>query len=406
MPVEVAIESLGRHGDGLATSPDGTALHVARALPGERVRGEPVAGRIDAPTIVVPSADRVAPPCPHFRRCGACALQHASDATVAAWKVARVRSALARAGLEAEIAVLHTSPPGTRRRAALSGRKTKRGAVVGFHLRGGDAIEAIPGCRVLDPRIVAALPALEAATRIGAPRGAEIALHVTATETGLDLSVSGARALDAAATGSLAGLGFARITWLGERAVQHAAPEIALGPARVVPPPGAFLQATPQGEAALATVVAAAIGDASRVVDLFAGAGTFTFRAAMRAPVHAVEGDRAALDALAGGARRTSGLKPITTEARDLFREPLTAEELARFDAAILDPPRAGAAAQVAEIARSTLRRLAHLSCNPETFARDAATLVAAGWRMGPVTVVDQFRWSAHIEVAAPMWRD
>ena len=396
------IDRLGRHGDGIARGDDGP-VHVARALPGEVVEGVVADGRIDAPRIVTPSPDRVAPPCPHFRRCGGCALQHASDATVADWKRARVAEALARHGLAAEVTGPDTSPPQSRRRAALSGRKTRGGAVVGFHVRASDEVVAIPSCRVLDPAILAALPALEAVARIAAPRGAEVGLHVTATATGLDLAVTGGRGLDGAAMAALAPLApaFARITWDGEPALQPVAPEVRLGPARVVPPPGAFLQATPQGEAALVAAVTEALAGATRVVDLFAGCGTFALPLARHAAVHAVEADRAALDALAAGARRAAGLRTVTTEPRDLFRAPLGEDELARFDAAVIDPPRAGARAQVAAIARSRLPRLAYVSCNPSSFAADAAALVAAGWRMGPVRVIDQFRWSPHIELVA-----
>ncbi|MGB3553704.1 MAG: class I SAM-dependent RNA methyltransferase, partial [Jannaschia sp.] len=160
-----------------------------------------------------------------------------------------------------------------------------------------------------------------------------------------------------------------------------------------------FLQATPEGEAALVARVCDILCGASRVVDLFSGCGTFTFPAAATAPVHAVDGDRDLIAALDAGARQATGLKRISASVRDLFREPLDAGELAAYDAAIIDPPRAGATAQVAEIADSSLRRIAFVSCDPGTFARDAATLVAAGWRMGGVMVVDQFRWSPHIEL-------
>ncbi|WP_281826556.1 class I SAM-dependent RNA methyltransferase [Jannaschia rubra] len=394
---------LGHQGDGIADGP----LHVPRSLPGEVVTGEIAEGRIPAPRIVTPSADRVAAPCPHYRRCGGCSLQHASDAFVAGWKADLVRDALARAGIEARIAGVETSPPNTRRRAALSGRKTKKGAEVGFHVPRSPQIVAIPDCRVLDPRILRALGALERLTRLAAPRGAEVTLHVTATDTGIDLSVEGAKPFDRDAMLALAPLApaFARISWNGETALQQSPPRVTLGPAQVTPPPGAFLQATPQGEAALVAAVTQALAGASRIVDLFAGCGTFTFPAARITPVHAVEGERAALGALAAAARHAPGLKAITTETRDLFRNPLGADDLAPFDAAIIDPPRAGAAAQVERLAASPLRTIAFVSCNPATFARDAATLASAGWRMGPVTVVDQFRWSSHVELVATFHR-
>ncbi|PWJ16520.1 class I SAM-dependent RNA methyltransferase [Jannaschia seohaensis] len=401
MPV-LTVETLGARGDGVAGG-----VYVPRSLPGEVVTGEIVGDRMPDPKIVTPSPDRVAPPCPHFRRCGGCALQHASDGFVAEWKVEIVRGALARAGIESEVASVETSPPATRRRAALSGRKTKKGAQVGFHVRGSDEIVSIPECHVLHPALLAALPSLEAITRMAAARGTEITLQLTRTETGLDLALDGAKPLDRAAMSALAPLaaGFARITWNGEPALQQLPPRLTLGRAPVTPPPGAFLQATEAGEAALVARVRDGLGAATAVVDLFAGMGTFTFPAAERARVHAVEGDPALIAALEQGARQAQGLKPVTGQVRDLFRDPLTAAELSRYEAVIIDPPRAGAAAQVAELARADLSRIAYVSCNPATFARDAAMLTEAGWRLGPVTVVDQFRWSAHIELAATFER-
>jgi 23S rRNA (uracil1939-C5)-methyltransferase len=173
-----------------------------------------------------------------------------------------------------------------------------------------------------------------------------------------------------------------------------------MGRARVVPPPGAFLQATREGEAALVTSVLSALQGASRVVDLFAGTGTFSLPLAEAAEVHAVEGDAAMLEALVKGWRGAPGLRRVTTEARDLFRRPLLPEELRRFDAAVIDPPRAGAEAQVAELARARFATVAYVSCSPASFARDAKRLLEAGYRMAPITVVDQFRWSPHVELS------
>ena len=397
---DLTITRLGHQGDGIAATEAGLVF-APRTLPGETVTGARTGDRIPAPKIVTPSPDRVAPPCRHFRRCGGCALQHASDGFVSDWKAALVRDNLARAGIDAEIAGVATSPPNARRRAALAGRKTKKGAEVGFHVPAGHEIVAIPDCKLLHPRILAALPALERITRIAAARGAEVTLHVTEGQDGLDLAIDGAKPFDRDAMLALAplGQGFARITWNGEPALQQMPPAQVMGRARVVPPPGAFLQATAEGEAALVAHVRGTVQGAARVVDLFAGCGTFTFPAAEIASVDAFEGEADLVAALSDAARHASGLKPVAARRRDLFRDPLTAEELAAYDTAIIDPPRAGAAAQVAELARADLRAIAFVSCHPGTFARDAATLIAAGWRMGPVAVVDQFRWSPHVEL-------
>ena len=398
MAEALTITHLGHRGDGVAPGP----VFVPRALPGEVVDGPRDGDRIPAPRILVPSADRVAAPCPHFRRCGGCALQHASDAFVAAWKVDRVRRALAVSGIVAPVALAHTSPPGTRRRAALKGRKTKRGAVVGFHTAGAHDLIAIPDCRLLSPALMTALPVLDGVTRVAAPRAGEIGLHVTATETGVDLDIAGGKAVGAANLAPFADA-FARISAEGEVVTQSAAPVVRIGPARVTPPPGAFLQATAEGEAALRRLVAAISGDAARLVDLFAGLGTFALPSSLTAAVSAWEGDAASVRALSDAAGRMRGR--VTVRRRDLFRDPLGADELAGADVVVIDPPRTGAAAQIAQLARAEVDRIAYVSCDPGSFARDAAVLLGAGWRIGPVAVVDQFRWSAHVELVAAFRR-
>ncbi|SDY30190.1 23S rRNA m(5)U-1939 methyltransferase [Jannaschia faecimaris] len=401
------ITRLGHHGDGMAQGPNGP-LFAARTLPGEEVSGDVSGDRILSPRIVTPSTDRVAAPCRHYKRCGGCNLQHASDAFVADWKAGIVRDTLGRAGIEPEITGVETSPPNSRRRAALAGLKTKKGAQVGFHVAHGSDVVEIPDCKLLNPALIAAIPVLEQITRLAATRGAEVTLHVTNTLTGIDLSIEGAKPFDRQAMLGLASLGqhFARITWNGEAALQQTPPHIAMGAARVTPPPGAFLQATEAGQAALTARVTDILKGATRVVDLFAGCGTFTFPVAEFAPVHAVEGDRPLIEALDQGIRYATGLKAITTEVRDLFRNPILPEDLTKFDAVVIDPPRAGAQAQVEQLVNApSLRTIAFVSCNPGTFARDAATLRQAGWKMGPVTIVDQFRWSPHVELVAAFHR-
>lgn len=401
--MRVTITRLGHLGDGLA----GDGTRVARTLPGEVVDGEAEAGRIATPKIVTPSAHRVRPPCAHYRTCGGCALQHAADDFVADWKQAVVRTALAAQGLSATFAPMHISPPRSRRRAVLSGRRLKKGVVVGLHARASDTVVAIPDCQLLQPDLTNALPALEAITALAGTRKGELSFAVTASEVGPDVAVRGGRALDAALRARLAGLaeqhGLARLAWEGEVVAQLAPPVQHFGRAEVTPPPGAFLQATPQGEAALCAAVCESVDRSPRIVDLFAGCGTFTLPLAEAAEVHAVEGDAAMLAALGAGWRGAAGLKRVTTETRDLFRRPLLADELTRFDAVVIDPPRAGAEAQVAQIARSGVPVIAFVSCNPVTFARDARLLVEAGYTLQRVQVVDQFRWSPHVELAASL---
>lgn len=402
--MQLTISRLGHLGDGVAEADTGPTF-VPRALPGELVEGAVVAGRMAAPRILRPVTERVRPPCPHYTACGGCAVMHASDEFVARWKRDIMARALAAHGLHAPVTATHVSPPQSRRRAVLAGRRLKKGVVVGFHARASGVVTAVPACRVLHPDLLAQLPLLEEVTRIGASRRGELALGVTCTAGGVDLDVRGAHPLDGPLRAALAALasrgGLARLSWDGELIAQVTPPEITFGRARVIPPPGAFLQATTEGEAALLSAVRTALGNAARVADLFAGCGTFALPLVAQADVHAVEADAAMLAAMDAGWRHATGLRRLTTEARDLFRRPLLPQELARFDALVIDPPRAGAEAQMHEIARSGVPVIAAVSCNPVTFARDAAILVAAGYRLDWVQQIDQFRWSPHVELAA-----
>ncbi|MGA1180153.1 MAG: class I SAM-dependent RNA methyltransferase [Marivivens sp.] len=378
---------------------------VPRVLPGEEIE------LLDDGTarILTPSADRVTPPCRHYKSCGGCAMQHASDAFVAKWKIETVARALAAQGIEAEISGIETSPPASRRRAKLSGRRTKKGTLVGFHGRASDVVVEVPDCRLLSPALLAILPALHDLTALAASRKGEVGLTVTESLAGPDIQIETDKELTGELRIELAALAqkhrIARLVWQDEQVVMIEPPQQRFGKAQVVPPAGAFLQATAEGEAALLRAVKQAVGGASKVADLFSGCGTFALPLAETAEVHAVEGEKAMVAALDRGWRETQGLKRVTSEARDLFRRPLLRDELAKFDAIVIDPPRAGAEAQVAEIAASTVPLVAMVSCNPITFARDVKALIAAGFRIESLVVVDQFRWSSHIEVAAKLVR-
>ncbi|MEL7466259.1 MAG: class I SAM-dependent RNA methyltransferase [Pseudomonadota bacterium] len=396
------IERLGAQGDGVSAE----GLFAPFALPGEEVAGEAQEGRIAAPKIVSPSSDRVSAPCRHFRTCGGCALQHAADPFVAAWKRDQAAAALASQGIGGvEIRETATSPARSRRRATFAARRTKKGAIVGFHGRRSDEIVEIAECHVIHPALMAATAAVRDAALIGASRKGALRATATMTEGGVDLALEGGKALEGRALVQMTALAeahdLARLTWEGEVLAMRRPPALAFGEARVVPPPGGFLQATAEGEAALLSAAREALGDAKRIADLFAGCGTFSIPLADRAEVHGVEGDKSLLSALTAGANKASGLKRITTEARDLFRRPLLAEELRSFDGIVIDPPRAGAAAQTAEIAKGGPPVIAAISCNPATFARDARALIDGGYRLDWVLPVDQFRWSPHVELAA-----
>lgn len=406
--MKLLIDRLGHLGDGIAKGPEGP-IYIPGLLPGEEVEGTIQGDRLLDPRIVTPSPDRKKPPCPHARSCGGCLMQHASDAFVTEWKEGIVKGALAGQGLDAPFRPTHTSPPNSRRRATLAARKTKGGALIGFHARGSDLIIPVPGCHLLHPDLLATLPALESLTRAGGSRSTELALTVTRSLAGPDVAVTGGKELDATLRMDLARIaeshGLSRLTWDGETVALRAAPMQRFGKALVAPPPGAFLQATAEGEAALLSAVADAIAGARRIADLFAGCGTFALPLAEQAEVHALEGDTAMTAALEKAWRATPGLKKVIAETRDLFRRPLEPDEFKGIDAVVIDPPRAGAEAQFATLARSDVPVIAAVSCNPATFARDARMLVQAGWHLDWVQVVDQFRWSAHVELVARLSR-
>lgn len=401
MATELRIQRLGHHGDGIAEGP----VYAARTLPAEHVSGALAGDRLEDVKILEPSEHRIKPACPHYKSCGGCDLQHASDAFVADWKEGFVRTALADRDLTPTFRPIATSPAASRRRATLAARRTKSGAMAGFHGRRSDVLTPVPGCTVLDPALSAFLPVAEAIAQTGGSRKATLAVSVTSSEAGPDVTVKGGKPLDGPLRMELATLAqthdIARLTWEDETVLTRAEPVQRFDGLAVVPPPGAFLQATQDGQAALIAGVADALDGCRRVADLFAGCGTFALPLSRAAQVHAVEGEAPMLDAALRGWRAQPGLRQLTTEARDLFRNPLLAEDLAGFDGVVIDPPRAGAAAQVEQLLGSGVPRIAYVSCNPVTFARDAATLCAGGYDLEWVQVVDQFRWSMHTELVS-----
>ncbi len=401
MSTEYTINRLGHQGDGIADGP----IFAPRTLPGEVVSGVLNGTQLNDIRIVTPSSDRVQPPCRHYKACGGCQLQHASDNFVEEFKVGVVRTALAAQGIKTELRPIITSPAQSRRRATLAVRRTKKGAMAGFHGRASDVIVEIPDCQLLDPVLIAGIPVAEAlAVQVGSRKGV-LTMTLTVSDIGLDISVTGGKPLDGPLQLVLAQAtekyGLARLSWDGDVIAMKAPATQTFGAAKVVPPPGSFLQPTKEGEAALLAGIREITAGAKKVTDLFAGCGTFSLPLAKDAEVHAVEGNADMTEALDHGWRMAQGLKQITTEARDLYRRPMMPDELAKMDAVVLDPPRAGAEAQVAEIVQAMVPVVAYVSCNPVSFARDASQLVAAGYQLNWVQVVDQFRWSAHTELVA-----
>ena len=346
--------------------------------------------------------------CVHFGICGGCSFQDMLPEDYRAMKRDAVVSALARAGLaDVQVNPPLEVPDFSRRRAVFKIRKTEKGVEVGFHAAKSHAIADMRECLVLTPALLKLAATLRTALAPIMNNGEAAEAHVTQADNGLDLGFRWVRKLTPALTADLAkafsGKGIVRILVNNDVVREEAAPIVKLGQAEVRQPPLAFLQATREGEMALQAHVLALAKGAKNIADLFAGLGTFSLALAARARVHAVEQDAVALGALAAAARNASGLKPITTERRDLFKQPLSAAELKPFDFVVLDPPRAGAEAQVREMGSS--RRIAYVSCDPGSFARDAAILVKAGFRPGPVTPIDQFRYSGHIELVGSFER-
>ena len=407
---DLTINAIGAQGDGLARFADGKPAFVPLTLPGETVRANMDGARGEVVEILSASADRVAPPCKHFGHCGGCALQHWAAEPYRGWKAEQVRLQLSMEGLETEILPTFAAPPASRRRVALHARKGGRGqgARLGFKERRSWNLVPIEACPVTDPRLVAALPALArlAEPFLEHPKSAPT-LHVTLTGTGLDIDItgverkSGGLSADARMRAAMAaGEGdFARVTLAGEIVYGARQPLVKLGPAVVALPPGSFLQAVSAAERAMVDFAVAESQGASRIADLYCGVGTFTFRLAEVGAVHAAEMSPPAIAALKAAIGATPGLKPINAEARDLVKRPVLSTELAKTDVVVIDPPRAGAAEQTVEIAKSKVAKVVSVSCNPATFAKDARALVDAGFRLEKVLPVDQFVWSPHIEL-------
>ncbi|MCW2235650.1 class I SAM-dependent RNA methyltransferase [Azospirillum canadense] len=411
--VEVTVTEVGARGDGIASA-EGTKLFVPLTVPGDRVRvrvqdsggeskGEGL--RAELLEILEPGPGRGTPPCGHFGSCGGCTLQHMDDAAYAGWKVGLVRGALARVGLgDAPMAPLSRTPPAARRRARFAALKRGRRVWFGFNERQSHRLADLEDCPVLLPRLAALIEPLRTLLLDVLRDGGGCDVIATDLEGGIDLVLVGPRSLDRAVRERLVAFdeaAVARISWQADdrgmpEPIVHRRPvAVRFAGHPVTPPPGAFLQASAEGEAALVAAVLETVGEARRVADLFAGLGTFAVPLAQRAAVHAVEGDAPSLAALA---KEVGGLR-LTTERRDLFENPLTAKDLARFDAVVFDPPRAGAAAQAQALAGSKVPLVVGVSCNPATFARDARTLVDGGYALERVYPVDQFLWSAHVEV-------
>ena len=365
--------------------------------PGDRVGSD---GGIE------PGPHRQVPPCRHFPECGGCQLQHVDDDSYADFLRDRIVSALAAQGVPApEILQAHISPPNSRRRASL---RVERGGALGFNAQSSHRIVDMRECHILRPELFALVHPLRALLRnLELPAAAGVRL--TLADQGVDLLLEKVEVDGLAATEKLGA--FAREHKLARLALDdgygaqtHWEPEpvtVTLGGVPVPLPHGAFLQATAEGEAALVESVRRGVGEARIVADLFAGLGTFALT--LEGRILAAEAARDAALALKAAADRAQ--RPVFVDHRDLYRRPLGKADLDRFEAVVLDPPRAGAKEQVALLARSQVPRLAFVSCNPSTFARDAAALIEGGYGLDWIKPVGQFRWSTHVELVAAFSR-
>lgn len=406
-PETLTLTAMGARGDGIGTIGN-DRVHVPFALPGETALITREGERGNLLDITEASPDRVSPPCPHFTRCGGCAVQHWAAPNIAEWKLERVLTALRRAKIEADVLPTRDAHGAGRRRVTLHVRypKTPGGKIeAGFMQARSHALVDLDGCPLLVPALA---PAPEIARAIGhILRGLAkpLDVQVTACDVGLDCDIRGSGPLVDGLRQKLIAFArerdLARLTLHGERLIEARVPVLTFDGITAYLPPGSFLQATAEAEATLASFAVEALQGAKHVADLFCGLGPFALRLARHVKVSAMDSDKGAIEALSRSIRTNPGGKPLMAEARDLFRRPLFAPDLKPFDAVLIDPPRQGAEAQARELAKSKVAKVVSISCDPESFARDARILIDGGFRLGPVTPVDQFRYSAHVEVMA-----
>jgi 23S rRNA (uracil1939-C5)-methyltransferase len=399
----LTIDRLGARGEGVAQSPDGL-ISVPYAL-----AGETIAAKVDGSwgrlaEVLTCSPHRIAPFCRYFAHCGGCAVQTLAADSYARWKRDIVTSALRRAGLTNEVLDLADAHGAGRRRATFHARYTQGRPAVGFTQARAHKIVEIDSCPVLAASMDGALPAARAIAEALAAAGKPLDILVTATASGLDVDLKGRGTLGEAETKSLVRIALAhdlaRLSNHGTIVVSRRTPMLAMGKAMVVPPPGVFLQATETGEEALAARVSAHVAGARYIADLFSGIGTFALRLAEFAKVDAFDLEEDSLQALAKAAR-AAGLREVAVSPRDLLRSPLGPLELDRYDAVVFDPPRAGGEQQAVALSASSVPLVVAVSCNTQTFARDAAILCAGDYEIARVEPVDQFRHTPHVEVVA-----
>jgi 23S rRNA (uracil1939-C5)-methyltransferase len=409
----LVIDHVGHFGDGVALV-DGGNVYVPYTLGGETVEVGPVPGhhpdRRRLLAVERASAERITPFCQHFGICGGCAIQHWDAQHYRAWKRDLVVETLAQAKLDCEVAPLIDAHGLGRRRITLHARTGTHDVLkVGFAAANSHDIIPVDHCPILDPGLDGAIEAAWALAEPLISAGKPLDIQITATDNGLDVDVRGSGPLPAAMIAKLSRVAeqhrLARLTRHGELVLMRNPPTIVVGTARVILPPGSFLQATVAGEETLAALVSGHCRRAKHIADLFCGVGPFALRLAVKSRISAFDSDVGSVTALQKATMATSGLKPVKAEARDLFRRPLMPGELRDYDTVLFDPPRQGAQAQAQQLAASRIPVVIAVSCNVATFARDAKILVDGGFGIEGVTPVDQFRHTPHVELVARFTR-
>jgi 23S rRNA (uracil1939-C5)-methyltransferase len=392
--MQVAIEHLNWRGEGV-----GQGKTFRNVLAGET---------IDSATgqIVQSSAERIAPFCKYYVSCGGCQLQHWQQVPYQDWKKNLVTTALLKRGIEFAVSDMIDAHGAGRRRVSLHVRRKEGVVVAGFMAARSHDLIDIDQCPIL-------VPALENSTDIARKLGAKLGdcdVSLTAADNGLDVSIKAERKIADEQMPKLAGLmaelNLARLTINGNMVATRVMPVASIGKALVQFPQGSFLQATKAGEEALAALVMNSLGKSKSVADLFCGIGPFALRIAEKAKVTAIDSDKPAIASLAQAVRLTAGIKPLKAEVRDLMREPLVANELKEFDAVVFDPPRAGAETQARQLAKSNVKTVVAVSCDPASFARDAQILIGGVYNLKSLIAVDQFKWTSHVEIVGAFSRN
>ena len=400
---KVTIEKLGRQGDGIAQL-HGKEIYVPATLAGEVVTVTGNSARKSLIDVISPSPDRVPALCTHFGECGGCQTQHMADEAYLAWKHFLVSEPFARAGITAQVDPIITFPNGKRRKAVFRAENSPNGFVFGFSASRSNQIIPIEQCPVLEPAILENFDLLKALARLAIAGKKDARISVLACETGLDVTLQEIQKPDNRLRQGLMKFasdnGILRLSLDDEVLIETEKPRVKIASTQVTPPPASFVQALKSAEDAMSTLVAGHLSSCKHIADLYCGIGTFALKLAEKSTVDAFEESQSALDALDMAWRATGGkLRKLKTEKRNLNFRPVAFSELKKTDGLVFDPPRAGAELQAKQIAKSKVRKVAAVSCNPVTLARDLKILLDGGYRINRIIPLDQFLYTPHVEV-------